>query len=227
MIAPMPLPSQPEYFRPSQPGRANHPLLPLASFSLIGISLLVAALSRLGQKRDVLEHLFITNTFATGADVRLPEIASGEAWRLVTPIFIHLGLMHLVFNLLWLRDLGAMIERIDGVARLLVFVLVSGVLSNLGQLYTNGPYFGGMSGVVYGLLGYVWMQSRFNPRAGFVLPTQTVLLMLGWFVACVAGVIPHVANTAHGVGLGIGIIWGFAAAKMQRSGFRSSSGFEA
>jgi len=194
--------------------------LPLLTYALIGASVVVAFLTRLGVREPILEHLFITNFPAAGSDVRLPEVIGGQFWRLLTPIFIHFGVLHLVFNLLWLRDLGSMIERLDGVARLLAFVLVSGVLSNLGQLYVDGPFFGGMSGVVYGLLGYVWMRSRFSPGSGFVLHSQTVLFMLGWFVACVAGVIPNVANTAHGVGLAIGLLWGFWAAKAKRRSYR-------
>ncbi len=212
MIPPMSFAPPTDEFQPA-PRRA---FLPAATYTLIGVSVLVAILTKLGANDSVLERLFITNYPAAGSDARLPEIVGGEVWRLLTPIFIHFGILHLVFNLMWLRDLGAMIERLDGVARLLAFVLVSGMLSNLGQLYVGGPFFGGMSGVVYGLLGYVWMRSRFSPGSGFVLHSQTVLFMLGWFVACVVGLIPHVANTAHGVGLVIGILWGFGAARLEQ-----------
>jgi len=200
----------------NSPQTRGRPWLPLATYVLIGLSVAVAIYSRLGENRSALMHLFITTYPAAGAEVRLPEVVAGQFWRLVTPIFIHFGVLHLVFNLLWLRDLGSMIERLDGVRRLLVLVLVTGLLSNLGQLYVSGPFFGGMSGVVYALLGYVWMRSRFNPGSGFVLQSQTVLIMLGWFVACIAGLIKNVANTAHGVGLVLGILWGFAAAQAWR-----------
>ena len=76
-----------------------------------------------------------------------------------------------------------------------------------------GPFFGGMSGVVYALLGFVWMKSRFDPASGFHLDKQTVIMMIGWFVLCAANVIPNVANYAHGFGLGIGMLWGFVSAK--------------
>jgi membrane associated rhomboid family serine protease len=184
-----------------------------ATIGLIAASVLVAIFSRLGAKESVLALLFITNYPALGRDAHLPEIMHGEFWRLLTPIFIHFGALHLIFNMMWTSDLGTAIERLEGTLRLLTLVVVLGVASNLGQLYVSGPFFGGMSGVVYGLLGYVWMKSRFDPASGYALHNQTVLLMIGWFVACVVGVIPHVANTAHGVGLGIGIIWGFFSAK--------------
>jgi GlpG protein len=183
--------------------------------ALIAISVAVAIFSRLGQNDDILGGLFITQYRLRDGYGALPEIVHGQVWRLLTPIFIHLGIMHLVFNMLWLKDLGSMIEKLVSTRLLLAQVIVIGVASNLGQYYFAGPFFGGMSGVVYGLLGYVWMKSRFDPASGLFLDKQTVIWMIGWFFLCVAKVIPSVANYAHGVGLVIGMIWGFASAKMR------------
>jgi GlpG protein len=85
---------------------------------------------------------------------------------------------------------------------------VTGVLSNLGQHYFKGPFFEGMSGVVYGLLGYIWMKGKFDPASGLYLHPQTVVMMLIWFFACLFKLIPNVANWAHGVGLVVGMAWG-------------------
>ena len=90
-----------------------------------------------------------------------------------------------------------------------LLVVVIGVTSNLGQNYWAGPFFCGMSGVVYGLLGYVWMKSKFDPATGVFLHPNTVAMMLIWFVLCLGRVIPNVANGAHAVGLGLGVLWGF------------------
>src|SRR5262249_52050570 len=70
--------------------------------------------------------------------------------------------------------------------------------------------FGGLSGVLYGLFGYAWMKTRFEPQLGIVLPPQTVVLLLGWFVLCLAGVIPNIGNAAHAAGLVVGILVGVA-----------------
>jgi GlpG protein len=139
----------------------------------------------------------------------LPEILEGQVWRLFTPMFLHFGIIHLLFNMLWLKDLGSAIERRNGQARFLVMVLSISLLSNLGQYLTTGPVFGGMSGVVYGLLGYIWMRGKFDPSSGFHLPKYIVVMMVGWFFICLVGLIPQVANTAHAVGLGLGMAWGF------------------
>jgi len=131
-----------------------------------------------------------------------------------TPMFLHFHILHIFFNMLWLRDLGSMIEARQRSWLLLLLVLGTAGTSNFGQYLVTGPTFGGMSGVVYGLLGYIWMQGKFNPAAKLSLEPQTVLLMIVWFFLCLAGLVGPVANMAHAVGLGVGIAWGFLAARL-------------
>ena len=66
-------------------------------------------------------------------DDGLDRIYSGEVWRLVTPIFLHFGLLHILFNSWAITLEGTMIETARGTLRLAILVLVSAVLSNLGQ----------------------------------------------------------------------------------------------
>jgi len=138
----------------------------------------------------------------------LREVQRGEVWRLLTPIFIHMGIPHILFNMLCLKDFGSMIEARLGSAKLLVMVVVIGVGSNLGQYIVAGPDFGGMSGVLYGLFGFIWMRGRFDLASGLRLPQADIVMMVGWFFLCLFQIIPHVANGAHGFGLLIGMAWG-------------------
>jgi GlpG protein len=141
----------------------------------------------------------------------LPEIREGQVWRLFTPILLHGNILHLLFNMLWLKDLGTMYESGRGMGRYLFFVLVIACLSNIGQFLISGPNFVGMSGVVYALLGYVWIRGRLDPRSGFFVDQTTMLFMTIWFFACLFDIIPNVANTVHTVGFVGGLLWGYLA----------------
>lgn len=140
----------------------------------------------------------------------LVSLAKGEVWRAVTPIFWHLSMMHLVFNMIWLYQLGSLLESLKGTVRLGLFVLVIAILSNLAQAlapqYLGGtPSFGGMSGVVYGLFGYVWIKSVFVREPGFAISQATVIIMFIWLFLCMTPAVPRVANVAHVVGLLTGV----------------------
>src|SRR5690606_13792137 len=146
----------------------------------------------------------------------LPEIRSGQIWRLFTPMFIHFGIMHIVFNMLWLRDLGSMIEQRESSLKLLLLVLLTSAGSNLAQysisipvLGGGAPNFAGMSCVVYGLLGYVWIRGKFDPASGLELHQTTVTMMLIWLVLCFTGLLGPIANLAHLFGLLIGMGAGY------------------
>ncbi len=187
------------------------------TFALIVISVLVSLLSRFGSDLQPIMGLFIAdlssyNPFGTP----LPEIMHGQVWRLITPIFIHFGILHIFFNMWWLRDLGSMIEARQSTWMLAILVLVIAACSNVAQFWFAGPVFGGMSGVVYGLLGYIWIRGKFDPGSGLFLHPTTVTMMIIWFFACFVGIIPHVANAAHAAGLVMGMGWGYLASLRHR-----------
>jgi GlpG protein len=139
------------------------------------------------------------------------DILHGEVWRLITPIFLHFSIIHILFNLWALAFLGTLIETRRGTGTLALLVFVSALSSNLGEFllesnYMGGPaLFGGMSGVVYALFGYVWMKGRYEPELGMILHPNSVQIMLIWLVACMIGLLGSIANGAHVVGLLTGI----------------------
>lgn len=146
----------------------------------------------------------------------LPEVRHGEVWRLITPMFIHFGFLHIFFNLLWLRDLGSMIEARLSSVYLLIQVVCFAAISNFAQYMVHGPAFGGMSGVVYGLFGFVWIRGKFDPGSGLFLHPTTVTMMLIWLVVCMIGIMGAIANTAHTVGLLMGVAWGYLSSLRHR-----------
>jgi GlpG protein len=180
---------------------------------------LVFVLSKYGSDHSAIGNLFITDYNLGDWDHSLPEIRHGELWRLFTPVFIHFSPMHILFNMMWLRDLGSMIEGRQSSLHLLLLTLVIAAGSNVAQVYLgHGPSFGGMSGVVYGLLGYIWIRGKFDPASGLYLHSSTVVMMMVWFALCFANLplIGPVANAAHGAGLLIGVAWGYLSSLRYR-----------
>jgi len=139
----------------------------------------------------------------------LSEVRGGQVWRLVSPIFLHFGLLHIVFNMYWLYDLGTMIERRLGSILYILLILAIAVPSNYAQFAVTGPMFGGMSGVVFGLFGYAWVRGRLDPTCGLYLRPDIAFWMMGWFALCLTPLIPNVANWAHGAGLAVGAALGY------------------
>ncbi len=133
---------------------------------------------------------------------------NGEWWRLIGPAFIHYSLLHIVFNLLWWWSLGQQIEARFGRLGLIGLLVFSAALSNLGQLLVSGPNFGGLSGVVYALVGSVWWFGWLKPKWGLGLPKPIIGFMLVWLLIGYMDVLPvNMANTAHSLGLVSGCIF--------------------
>jgi len=192
--------------------------MPVCS-TLIAISCVIAVVSRAGDDRHIVAWLTFVDLFPDQQSTsRFPGLVNGQLWRLISPIFIHFGVMHLVFNMLWLKDLGGVIERRWSSDTLLFLVIIIGIIANGAQYMVNwdarhgieywNVLSGGMSGVVYGLLGYVWIRSRRDPRAGFTINPMTLWMMGGWLVLCMTGMLGYIANTGHVVGLIVGLVAG-------------------
>ena len=148
--------------------------------------------------------MMLTPTFFT--DFKITEF-----WKLITPAFVHFGFIHILFNMMWMKDLGKIVELERGGNFFILFIITVSALSNCAQFFSTGANFGGMSGVVYGLLGYLWMYKKFNAKAKFSLPKKDVMIMVGWFFLCLSGVLVFsIANMAHALGLTIGMLVGIA-----------------
>jgi GlpG protein len=145
---------------------------------------------------------------------RLIDIRGGQLWRLVTPIFLHGSTLHLLFNMIMFHVFASRIEDRKGAWRLGLMILLIAIPSNLAQglapttwgPMSGGPFFVGMSGVVYGLLGYLWMKTVYDPGDGLHIGYGTVGFLLIWMLLGFTGLLDgafggKIANLAHGVGL--------------------------
>ncbi len=88
------------------------------------------------------------------------QIRRGEVWRLITPVFLHRDLLHILFNMSWLIFLGRQIEERIGKWKLLLLVALIGIAANVAQYIMSGPFFLGFSGVAVGFATFIWMRQR-------------------------------------------------------------------
>ena len=134
-------------------------------------------------------------------------LQSGEIWRFITPAFLHFGVLHFVFNSLWMWDLGRRLEQYLGRSIYLLFFVVTAVISNAAQYFWQpDTNFGGMSGVVYALVGFIIVSQKLSPHKLTAVPASVLGFMLFWLVLCMTGAVDYfvgggVANAAHVGGL--------------------------
>lgn len=218
---------------------------------LIAASILVAAVSRIGEDKDRISILFFSEPipremwdelaayqqanadreFSVQREQALTrkfeahrkrgdfaDIREGQIWRLATPVFIHFGFIHLLFNMMWLWDLGRALESRFRALRFALLVLAVSLASNITQAIVSQGNFGGMSGVVYGLFGFVFMRQKFHPAGDVRLNPQIVPFMLIWLVVCFTGAVGPVANGAHVAGLVAGGVIGWVNAMLGGGG---------
>ena len=148
---------------------------------------------------------------------------NNEWWRLISPIFLHFSFAHLVFNCLWIYVLGEKIEKIDGVIIFIILVIFSSLVSNyLQYFWTSNSIFGGLSGVVYGLLGFCMILDMEESNLRYDLPPALYLFMIIWLVLGFLGILElfgfgSIANFAHLGGLFSGIFF----AMIYKSAFKT------
>lgn len=146
---------------------------------------------------------FLASHMQTPAALFFVPPGRGQWWQSLTPIFLHFGLAHFAFNALWLIILAPRIELHAGRWHLLLLVVVSALLSNTAQYAWSGsPAFGGMSGVIYALLGYIYLRGKLNAIPAYQLPNELVGFMVGWMLLCMTGLPTWllgsgIANAAH------------------------------
>lgn len=134
----------------------------------------------------------------------------GQIWRWFTHGLLHFSLLHLLFNVMWWWYLGGAVERVRGIGRLLVLTLLSAAVSGAVQSHFSGAFFGGLSGVVYALMGYVWWHGEKNPAGPLAMPRGVIVFALLWLIAGYFDILGiAIANAAHVAGLVVGLLMAF------------------
>ena len=181
-------------------------------FYIIALAIFLTLFTNFGLNNFLEPLLFIKTNL--NSSFENTYLINNEWWRLITPTFLHFSMTHLVFNCLWIYILGQRIEKLDGLGVFLFIFILTGILSNAGQFFWTQQYlFGGLSGSVYGLLGYCFIIELDGHHGRYGLPEALYLFMFIWLLVGFTGVLSffgfgNVANTAHLVGMIAGFIIG-------------------
>ena len=209
------IPEQAPVTRPSFVQQVRHS--PVTALVLLA-SVIVGAITLLGENLQTMAWLTFLPFRILGEYIQFTpladSLASGQWWRLVTPMLIHFGMLHLAMNGMWYWELGRRIEARQGSINLLGLTLLFSLVSNYAQYAYGGPsLFGGLSGVLYGLLGHCWIFQLLSPNPAYRLPRGVLVMMLVWLLLCLSGLVSmigfgEIANAAHLGGLVVGCLTG-------------------
>lgn len=190
------------------------------------LGIIGALLLEYDQQLTVVSMLTFQPVKAMGAQLALAPFSlgweQGQYWRVITPIFLHFGIFHILFNGLWIWEFGRRVELGLGHGVLALLVIGIGVASNAAQYLWQGPsLFGGLSGVLYGLMGFLWIFTKIKPQPAMMLQPGIVGFMLVWMVLGMTGAVNFfidgsIANAAHLGGLVAGMAFAPLAIKLLR-----------
>jgi len=147
-----------------------------------------------------------------------PYTLSGQWWRLLSSCFVHIGIIHIAFNMWCLWSLGGLAERLYGHATFAVVYLLCGISGSLGSLFWHRmPILSaGASGAIFGIAGAVIASIKLGEFASGVM-AQGVMRSLIAFVGynVVFGMVSGVTdNACHFGGLLAGVVMGALIAKV-------------
>jgi rhomboid protease GluP len=131
----------------------------------------------------------------------------GQWWTIFTAIYLHGSILHILFNVLWIRQLGPAVEQLFGPARLMVIFTVAGAVGFLVSNWVGHPFTIGASGAVFGLLGaIVAFGKKRGGTFGAMVLRQYGYMALMMFV--LSFFIRAVNNAAHAGGFVGGLLAG-------------------
>ncbi|KRO97860.1 MAG: peptidase, S54 family protein, partial [SAR86 cluster bacterium BACL1 MAG-120823-bin87] len=189
-----------------------------AYFYIIAAAIFLTFFTNFGLSGLLRNFLFINTNFNNAfSSMEHTFLIEHEWWRLLTPTFLHFSITHLAFNCLWIYILGSKIEAYDGKVVFILIFLITSIASNVGEYIWSGQYFfGGLSGAVYGLLGYCFIIELDSKSSRYDLPDALYLFMFIWLLVGFTGILSifgfgNIANAAHLIGMIIGFILGLVA----------------
>ena len=139
-------------------------------------------------------------------------VAQGQIWRLFTAMFLHIGVLHLLFNLYALYFLGPQVEGLFGHRRFTAIYLIGGLFGSLASYAFVNSDSAGASGAIFGLVGaltvyFLRYRDQFGARAKSILQNMVVIIVINFIFGLSS---PGIDNWGHLGGLvgGALVAWG-------------------
>jgi rhomboid protease GluP len=157
-----------------------------------------------------------------------PAIVDGEWWRLIVPVFLHVGLFHLIANSIGLIAFGGTAEQTFGSATFAAVYLLAGVLGNVASFWAGPTLGAGASGALFGIAGAFASHLVINRRAYGQMGNQALVSIAFVLVINLAlgFVSTGIDNAAHLGGLIGGAVLGWALAPRQRTTVQAIGPFQ-
>ncbi|MGH9356918.1 MAG: rhomboid family intramembrane serine protease [Terriglobia bacterium] len=184
------------------PNEFNWRRLPAATCVILALNVVIFILMTLSGGSQNTEVLL-----AFGASYG-PYFRAGEIWRLVMPMFLHIGVAHLAVNMVALYLLGSLLEPLYGYGRFSLLYVLSGMGGSLLSMEASPHIAAGASGAIFGVAGAMLVTGLLRPQ---IVPRRWKSLFgVGILLAIIINLIfgrfvPHIDNWAHLGGLAAGL----------------------
>lgn len=192
------------------------------SVTLLQIALFIFELCKTARTTKISFHFSLSGIWSFGGASTNVIIEMGgkyseaivhkhEWWRFITPIFLHVSIIHIVFNLLTQIKIGIDLERTFGSLRAGILYILCGIGGNLlSACFLYNQIQAGASGAIFGQLGLMFVDVFVNWKR-LQRPVVNLVAIIIIIILCViSGMMPGVDNFAHVGGLVVGLVGGFA-----------------
>ena len=200
------MPDDFDYSQPVNRNRVTDGSAPLLTIGLIALCVLLTAIFWIAPQDDKSNSLYKVVHIAL---LTPDQIWSGHYLGLVTSFFIHLDLMHLGFNMIWIWKMGATLEKSVSAWKYVLFMVMGTAVGSCCELLVSGQTGAGASGAGYALMGLFWGGRGFHDSWRQLGTRDNMRLFLVWGVFCIFMTVTHVMSVANGAHFG-GLLFGLA-----------------
>lgn len=202
------MPDDFDYSQPVSRNRIIDPSTPVLTMALIALCCIITA-AYLLVPTDNGSPLYKLGHFAV---LRPEQIWDGRYLALFTSFFVHLSILHIAFNMLWLWRLGVVLEMTVALWKYVLFLVSATMVGSCCELLLSGQTGAGASGAGYALIGLLWGGRGFHESWGRLATKENMGTFLVWGVLCIFFTFTKTMPVANGAHFG-GLLFGVAVGK--------------